>query len=464
MQTQPKDFQRWSSGYGANSPQLTFRIFFQQVGTYFVWLRALGVDGSANSLHVGFNGQEIPEGVNVTIPTGVGFVWEDDASPGPVTVAIPAIGVYNINVWPRETGTVLDKVVVTKDATLVPTALGTPETPRVNIGGSGGNVAPQATDDMPDVIVDSTNNTLNVLTNDSDPDGDGFSIQSVDDGMTAVGTVTISGDSQSLIYTPPPTFTGTDAFTYTIVDDDADPLTGMATVMVNVMLPPPNQAPTPMDDNLNVVVDSSTNPLNVLSNDSDPDGDGFSIQSVDDGGTAVGTVTISGDSQSLIYTPPPTFTGTDTFTYTIVDDDANPLTGVATVNVTVDALSGGTYQQDSAGLLVMEAENRSSDSAASTGETWQETSTPAGSRGTAMRVPGARSWKTNVEGNAPEMVFEFVAQVSGLHHVWFRSQCANGGANSVHYGLGGSVLRTIHLSVSTDWVWNGGGATPARAP
>jgi arylsulfatase A-like enzyme len=460
MQTQPKDFQRWNSGYGANSPQLTFRIFFQQTGTYFVWLRALGVGGSANSLHVGFNGQEIPEGVNVTIPTGMGFVWEDDASPGPVTVSIPAVGVYNINVWPRETGTVLDKVLVTKDATLVPTGLGTAETPKVNLGGSGGNVAPQATDDMPDVIADSTSNALDVLTNDSDPDGDGFSIQSVDDGGTAVGTVTISGDSQSLLYTPPPTFTGTDTFTYTIVDDDADPLTGMATVMVNVMPPPPNQSPTQLDDNPNVLVDSSANPLNVLSNDSDPDGDGFSIQSVDDGMTAVGTVTISGDALSLIYTPPATFTGTDTFTYTIVDDDANPLTGVATVNVMVDALSGDAYQQDSAGLLVMEAENRSSDSAAATGDTWQETSTPATSRGVAMRVPGLfKRWKTNVESTAPEMVFEFVAQVPGLHHVWFRSQCANGGANSVHYGLGGSVLRKIDLVVSSDWVWNGGGAT-----
>jgi len=70
-----------------------------------------------------------------------------------------------------------------------------------------------------------------------------------------------------------------------------------------------------------------------------------------------------------------------------------------------------------------------------------------------------KSWKTNVESTAPEMVFEFVAQVPGLHHVWFRSQCAHGGANSIHYGLGGSVLRKLNLPVSTDWVWNGGGAT-----
>jgi uncharacterized repeat protein (TIGR03806 family) len=130
------------------------------------------------------------------------------------------------------------------------------------------------------------------------------------------------------------------------------------------------------------------------------------------------------------------------------------------LNLPGGVLEPDPYQQDSAGLLVMEAEHHSRDWASSIGETWQETSSPTGSRGLAMRVPDRkRYWKTNVESTAPELVFDFVAQVPGLHYLWFRSQCANSGSNSIHYGLGGSVLRKIDLAVSPGWVWSGGGAT-----
>jgi hypothetical protein len=89
----------------------------------------------------------------------------------------------------------------------------------------------------------------------------------------------------------------------------------------------------------------------LLSNDTDADGDlltflNFSATSANGG-------TVLSNSGWLAYSPPLGFTNTDTFTYTLSDGLAAPVTGTVTVNVTVDnglsfnltitVLSNGTY-------------------------------------------------------------------------------------------------------------------------
>ena len=46
-----------------------------------------------------------------------------------------------------------------------------------------------------------------------------------------------------------------------------------------------------------------------------------------------GTVEISRDSKTIVYTPADGFTGTDTFTYTVSDDDGNRSRAKVTVQV-----------------------------------------------------------------------------------------------------------------------------------
>jgi hypothetical protein len=77
-----------------------------------------------------------------------------------------------------------------------------------------------------------------------------------------------------------------------------------------------NTPPTPGDDSFIVPQDSQDNPLEVLANDSDPESDPLSITAVstpDQGGTALI------DGTQLIYTPPASFSGVETFTYTVSD-------------------------------------------------------------------------------------------------------------------------------------------------
>ena len=91
--------------------------------------------------------------------------------------------------------------------------------------------------------------------------------------------------------------------------------------------------PVAVDDTPPLIAeDAAATAINVLGNDSDPDGDPLTIASVTQG--AIGAVVITGGGSSLTYQPVPDANGIDTFTYTIQDGTGNEAT--ATVNITVD--------------------------------------------------------------------------------------------------------------------------------
>ena len=75
-----------------------------------------------------------------------------------------------------------------------------------------------------------------------------------------------------MVYTPGASFTGTDRFTYALVDANAEVAVGE--VLVGVMpLPSANRPPEAFDDSIEVVAGSAAAIVDVLDNDSDPDGD-----------------------------------------------------------------------------------------------------------------------------------------------------------------------------------------------
>lgn len=92
-----------------------------------------------------------------------------------------------------------------------------------------------------------------------------------------------------------------------------------------------NRPPVAVDDAATVLRNASANPIAVLANDSDPDGDPLSVTQVST--PANGTAT-SGAGGIVLYVPRTGFTGSDTFTYTISD---GRLSATATVRITVNA-------------------------------------------------------------------------------------------------------------------------------
>lgn len=90
-----------------------------------------------------------------------------------------------------------------------------------------------------------------------------------------------------------------------------------------------NHAPVGTDDSYTVDEDD-TLILNVLSNDSDADGNPLSIAS--NTNPAHGSLTLNGDG-TFTYTPNANYNGSDSFTYTVTDGIAT--SGPVTVNITV---------------------------------------------------------------------------------------------------------------------------------
>ena len=168
---------------------------------------------------------------------------------------------------------------------------------------------------------DSIANSFNVLVNDSDPDGDTLTITAV--GSPSRGTATIVGNRIS--YTPAAGFVGSDAFNYTISDGRGGSASATVTVTVRATVNV-NRPPVARDDAY-FVSQKFTN-LDVLANDSDPDGDPLTIVSVTQ--PIIGLVEIVSGGKSLRYTLSTGFNRT-VFTYTISDGRG----GTATATVTL---------------------------------------------------------------------------------------------------------------------------------
>jgi hypothetical protein len=156
--------------------------------------------------------------------------------------------------------------------------------------------------------------------------------------LTVSSIQSIAGTTQGTlignVYTPPADFNGTDLLTYTVTDSSGLTATGTITITVNAV----NDPPVAGDDNFSVILDSADNPLNVLANDS-PGPANESTQTLTITGVSAasngGTVTIAPGGGSLIYTPNPSFIGTETFTYTVQDNGNPALSDTATVTVDV---------------------------------------------------------------------------------------------------------------------------------
>ena len=178
------------------------------------------------------------------------------------------------------------------------------------------NSAPLAKDDAVTVSSGVATN-ISVLANDSDPDGNPLTIVAV--SSPAHGTATISGSS--ILYTPTNGYIGIDSFSYT-VDDGAG---GRSSAQVTATVQRSNRSPQANNDRY-VVGSSGIWPMNVLANDSDPDGDPIAIASFTQPST--GVVTQVGNSLSFQSAGSFAYT---TFTYTINDGYGGTSTATVTV-------------------------------------------------------------------------------------------------------------------------------------
>ena len=189
-----------------------------------------------------------------------------------------------------------------------------------------GGVSVMLTDNTPpeaqaDIVRVKGNESLiiDVLSNDSDADGDMLNISTVN---VTFGVVTITFDNQ-LSYQSQTDFIGEDSLVYTVSDGNG----GSASATVNITVYG-NDGPIAVNDSANTD-DRTPIDINVLGNDSDTDGDNLTVVSatVDEG-----SVAINGDN-TLTYTPVSGFVGAATIIYIVDDGQGAQATAQAIVNV-----------------------------------------------------------------------------------------------------------------------------------
>ncbi len=174
-------------------------------------------------------------------------------------------------------------------------------------------------------VVEDTSTVIKVLGNDTF-EGDDQVVSLDTNNGPANGTVSVNPDG-SVTYTPNDNYPGTDSFTYIVTSGGVSEST---TVEVNVT--PVNDAPVAKDDIATTQEDTAVT-IDVLSNDSDVDGDKLSIESVSVP-KEQGTVEVV--DGKLVFTPAENFNGDAEITYTVTDGQ---LTDEAKVTVTVNPVN-----------------------------------------------------------------------------------------------------------------------------
>lgn len=171
--------------------------------------------------------------------------------------------------------------------------------------------------------------TIDVLQNDSDADGDDLIIESLILTGTQGAVITNTGE-MTVTYTPPANFFGSDMFRYVVTDGK----NGRDTAQVQItVIPRLNNGPVARDDEASTL-DGAQIIIFAVSNDTDPDGDALTIQSLNTTGTS-GTVEIQPGDTSIAYTPAGDFEGSDVFTYVVTDGRGGTDTGTVTVSVSI---------------------------------------------------------------------------------------------------------------------------------
>src|SRR6185503_16207099 len=129
MAALPNNGGGFPANFAATSPRLDYRIQFPQAGKYFLWVRGYADSGTEDSVHLGLDGAETPSATAFTISIKK-WAWTRrtmSTANGSIDVAA---GIHTLNLWMREDGAIVDRILLTPDPKYVPKDPGPPESSR----------------------------------------------------------------------------------------------------------------------------------------------------------------------------------------------------------------------------------------------------------------------------------------------------------------------------------------------
>ncbi|WP_233749455.1 Ig-like domain-containing protein [Ferrimonas balearica] len=195
----------------------------------------------------------------------------------------------------------------------------------------GINDAPQAADDQASTQEDQPV-TVDVLVNDSDPDGDALTVTLIQ--SPKLGSASVTSDGR-INYQPLPNVFGRDTLKYQVDDGNGE----VAQAIVTIDIVAVNDAPNALDDQAQVQEDQAVS-IDVLSNDSDSEGGSLTLTLMSQPNHGEAQV-LNGQ---VHYQPAPHYHGEDSFSYTIRDEAG--ATDQAQVAITVLPVNDPPVAQD----------------------------------------------------------------------------------------------------------------------
>lgn len=95
-----------------SAPELKFQVYFDRPGTYLVLARGYAEDELSNSVHVGLDGSTQPTSMHISTRDFGDWVWLSRSMDGqPAKLEVLSSGHHTVNVWMRENGFLLDRLV-----------------------------------------------------------------------------------------------------------------------------------------------------------------------------------------------------------------------------------------------------------------------------------------------------------------------------------------------------------------
>lgn len=121
MKVTPDSGLTQNTGYAANSPELQYQANFDTTGTYYVWVYGRGPSTGSDSVHVGLDGAEIATADRMSsFPSG-SVNWSNSTMDGVrASVNVATAGQHTLNVWMREDGFEIYKLLLTDDPNFTP--------------------------------------------------------------------------------------------------------------------------------------------------------------------------------------------------------------------------------------------------------------------------------------------------------------------------------------------------------
>ena len=131
MSSEPDGGLAIDTGFATTSPELQFAVDFPAAGTYTVWVRGIGPNAAGDSLHAGLDGQAVSTSDRMSFGVYGSENWfKSTMDTAPATITVATAGRHTVNIWMREDGFVLDKLLLTSNTSFTPTGTGPAESPR----------------------------------------------------------------------------------------------------------------------------------------------------------------------------------------------------------------------------------------------------------------------------------------------------------------------------------------------